>query len=121
MREQQKITIKIADVAPISLSVKPSEEEFVRDAERNVNRVWQVWSRQYSNKSSKEVLAMVAYQFARIYYQMLHTVDSEARILADYEKELDRLLDLTAGDDDSPASVPETDADKASPSHPAIR
>ena len=64
MDKQQNITIKIADVAPISMTIDRSTEEWVREAERSVNQVWRTWRADFSDKTSKEVLAMVAYQFA---------------------------------------------------------
>lgn len=95
MKEQQNITIKIADVAPISLTINRNSEQWVREAERNVNRVWQTWRTEFDNKSSKEVLAMTAYQFAKLYFQLLHTVEERQKAIDEFEAELNRLLELT--------------------------
>ncbi|MBO5053763.1 MAG: cell division protein ZapA [Muribaculaceae bacterium] len=95
MKEQQKISIKIADVTPISMTINPQAEEVVREAEYNVNKVWSTWRHEFENKTSKEVLAMVAFQFAKLYYQLSHTVAQRQGIVDTFEAELDRLLALT--------------------------
>lgn len=95
MKTKQNITIKIADVAPISLTIAPESEEIVRVAERKVNEVWSKWRRDFENTTSKEVLAMVAYQFAKRYYQLLDVVSRQETLLAEFEGELDRLLEIS--------------------------
>lgn len=92
MKEQQNITIKIADVAPISLTINRQTEEYVREAERNVNKVWAAWTDEFKDKTSKEVLAMVAYQFAKLYYQLLPQMDARERFLEQFESDLDAIL-----------------------------
>lgn len=95
MSRQQNISIKIADVAPISMTINPESEKFIREAEYNVNKVWSTWRREFENKTSKEVLAMVAYQFAKLYYIQSHNIAQSTHLLGDFEAELDRLLSLT--------------------------
>lgn len=95
MKDQQNITIKIADVAPISMTISRDSEQWVREAERGVNRVWQTWRSEFQDKSSKEVLAMTAYQFAKLYFQLLHNVEKRQATVDNFEKELNRLLQLT--------------------------
>lgn len=97
MKEQQNITIKIADVAPISLTIAPASEECIREAEYNVNRVWNAWRRKFEDKTSKEILAMTAFQFAKLYYQLQRSVDQQQHILNDFEADLDRILALKPG------------------------
>ena len=111
MKEQQNITIKIADVAPISLTISRDTEVYVREAEYNVNLVWQRWRKDFSDKTSKEILAMVAYQFAKLYYQQQHYVDNEREMLKNFEADLDELLRID-GDEASDAVATEAIADK---------
>ena len=95
MKERkQNITIRISDVEPISLTISLDDEEMVRHAERQVNKVWSQWRSDFHTRSSKEVLAMVAYQFARRYYELLGAVKERDKILQDFEAELDRLLEI---------------------------
>lgn len=94
MKKQQNITIKIADVPPISMTIAPETEEIVRIAERNVNKVWSKWLNDFEGQSSKQVLAMVTFQFAKLYYQLLDQANRQEHLLEDFEKELDTLLDI---------------------------
>lgn len=94
---EQNITIRIADVSPISTRIPAETEELVRRAEHNVNKVWNAWRNTYTARDSKEIIAMVAFQFAKSYYQLLEQVDRQKSILDDFETELNRLLDLSPG------------------------
>ena len=96
MKTQQNITIKIADNAPISMTIAPETEEVVRKAEYNVNKVWNKWRASFQDRSAKEVLAMVTFQFAKSYYQLLEQVERQQVIIKDFEAELDRLLEIVA-------------------------
>ena len=93
MKEKQHITIHIADVAPLDLSIDPEKEEMVRQTAQNVTMAWQQLSKQFKGKkNSKEVLAMVAFQYARRYYEQIELADAEAESLAQAEKAFDDIL-----------------------------
>ena len=96
-KKEQNITIKIADVAPISMTIEPAKEERIREAEYNVNRVWSEWRRRFEDKTSKEILAMAAFQFAKLYYQLRQSVNDQQHLLDDFEADLDRMLALKPG------------------------
>lgn len=67
MNDKLNITIRIANQAPIPLSINRDDEEVIRTAEFNVNKLWNAWSAKFKNKSSMEVLAMVAFRFAELF------------------------------------------------------
>lgn len=93
MKEKQHITIQIADVAPLDLSIEPEKEEMIRKTAQNVTTIWQQFSKQFKGKkNSKEVLAMVAFQFAKSYYELIEQADAEAESLAQAEKAFDDIL-----------------------------
>lgn len=92
MTDRQNITIKISDVAPIPLSILRSDEEIYRLAEYNVNQLCGVWGKRYRDKSSKEILAMVAFQFAKLYFSGKANIEATDAMLGELESELDRLL-----------------------------
>ncbi|MGM9827942.1 MAG: cell division protein ZapA [Muribaculaceae bacterium] len=94
MSRTQKITIKIADVAPMSMTVPADGEALVREAEFNVNKLIEGWAATFPDKTKKELLAMAAYQFAKVYYDLLHQTEEQVRLMTDFEAELDRLLDI---------------------------
>lgn len=96
MKSQQNITIKIADVPPISMNIDPQQEKIMRNAEYNINKVWNAWRNRpdFNEFSSKQVLAMVTFRFAQLYFQLLDQVERQQSIIDDFEKELDRLLQI---------------------------
>lgn len=81
-------------MAPISMNIPADTEEVVRRAEYNVNKVWNAWRSDFSDRSSKEVLAMVTFQFAKRYYQLLEQVNRQQSLIEDFEAELNRLLEI---------------------------
>lgn len=105
--KQQNITIRIADVNPISMLIPAEKEGIVRRAEYNVNRIWNQWRNDFPDRNSKEILAMMALHIARNYYQLLEEVNSQQTILKEFEDELDRLLNIGSevSADSSPNSV----------------
>lgn len=86
------ITIRLAELPPIPLQINRSEEPVVRTAEYNVNRLFKSWSQRFSDKSAHEVLAMVAFQFAKAYVTLNNRGEQTERMLTDLEQTLDRLL-----------------------------
>ena len=102
MPHQQDISIKIADVPRISMTIPSDTEEVVRRAEYNVNKVFNKWKQDFHDKTSKEVLAMVAFQFAKSYYQLRIHTETQQKLLEEFENELNRLLDI-----DTPDPTPE--------------
>lgn len=92
MKTQQNITIKIADVGAISMSINPETEELVRRAEHSINKVWNAWRNDFPTRNSREILAMVTYQYAKSYYQLLEQVERQQNLLRDFENEMDSLL-----------------------------
>lgn len=101
--DKQRITIRIPDNPEIPLSINRADEEFFRKAEKGISELWSKWSEAYKNKTSKEVYALIAIQFARLYYQTLNQADLRVaekesyevltkKMLDNFEKELDNIL-----------------------------
>ena len=97
MNDKLNITIRIANQAPISLSINREDEEVIRTAEYNLNRLWNSWSTKFKSKSSTEVLAMVAFRFAELFFTQNAAVQSAADMLGAFESRLDEIL-LDVGD-----------------------
>ncbi len=88
-----KIWIHIAELKPLELSVDPKDEPLFRNAEKNVNNLWEKWMRSFgSSRSSEEVMAMVAFQFARLYLQSYEDNASVNKLLAAFEQRLDEIV-----------------------------
>lgn len=92
MKDKQNITITLADLKPIAMAVNPADEEALRAAAQQVNMLWASWKNRYSDKSSEEVMALVAFQFARHYVSAaMASSDMEAEATK-VEEALDGIL-----------------------------
>lgn len=86
-----RIWIQLADANQIALSVNPDEEESYRKAEELVNTLWRKWMNRFKD-SSEDVLARVAFQFARLYLEAYGENREVNEFLTDLDKKLDTLL-----------------------------
>ena len=87
-----RIWIQLADANQIALSVNPDEEENYRKAEELVNTLWRKWMNRFKD-SSEDVLARVAFQFARLYLEAYGENRQVNEFLTDLNQQLDTLLD----------------------------
>ena len=92
MNDKLNITIRIANQAPIPLSINREDEEVIRTAEFNVNKLWNAWSTKFKNKSSMEVLAMVAFRFAELFFTQNALAKNAEEALTGFEETLDKIL-----------------------------
>ena len=92
MKDKLNITIKIADQPPIPLTINREEEETIRQAEYNVNRLWANWNERF-NTSPEALLAMVAFQFAKLHATLSADQNKAREVLTSLDAELDKFLD----------------------------
>ena len=72
MKDKLDITIKVADLAPLGMSVTLKGEEDIRLAEYYVNLAWKKWMQsKRDDQESKDILGMVAIHFTKLYIQEL--------------------------------------------------
>lgn len=91
--KKHNINIKLADLKPIPLQIRLEDEESYRDAEKLVNGLWLKWMQAFKDTcSSKEVMARVAFQFARLYVESRNANVEVEEFLADFEKKLDEMV-----------------------------
>ena len=74
----------------ISLTVPFAKQDFVRDVESEVNSLYKKWRLAFPAKTNREILAMVAYQYASFYGEL------KERYNAATEKALECLRDTDA-------------------------
>ncbi len=88
------IWIRLGDVKqPIPLSVNRDEEAEYRNAENLVNTLWNKWMARFNDTSSShEVMARVAFQFARLYAQAYNSNVALNEFLSSFEQELDEVV-----------------------------
>lgn len=90
--DKLNITIRIAGQNPVALKINRADEERVRNAEYQVNRLWSRWLQRFPDKNSTEVLAMVAYQFAELYFNANRVAEETNTVLETFETELDGMI-----------------------------
>ena len=100
MNDKLNITIRIANQPPIALTINRDEEEIIRQAEANVNRLWLNWSERF-NTSPTSLLAMVAFQFAKLHAILSSDHKKSLEVLKQLDTQLDKLLDTSADTDGS--------------------
>lgn len=91
MNDKLNITIRIANQPPIPLTIRREEEEIIRQAEYNVNRLWNNWSERF-NTSPGALLAMVAFQFAKLHAMQNAELTKAVDTLKGLDSEMDQLL-----------------------------
>ena len=88
MNDKLNITIRIANQAPIPLVINRQDEEVIRMAEYNVNRLWTSWSTKFKSKSQMEVLS----RFAELFFTQGQAVKASQEVLGRFEEGLDKIL-----------------------------
>ena len=96
MKDKLNITIRIADLPPFRIVIAPEEEEIVRKAQKNVNLLWQRWSERFTDNTPGQILGMVAYRFAQMFYTAEAQIDEINSVADDLEASLNQFL-LDAG------------------------
>ena len=87
------ILIRIADVEPIALTIPRDEEASYREAEKLVNTLWNKWINRFDgDNSSQRVMAMVAFQFARLYSKSYNQNVAVNKYLTDFEQQLNDVV-----------------------------
>lgn len=74
------------------LDIKRDQERSIRDAERSLNKMWAQWCEDFPDRHPHEVLAMVAFQYARHYYSLSKRVTENEDAITKFEKDLDDIL-----------------------------
>ncbi|MCF0204127.1 MAG: cell division protein ZapA [Muribaculaceae bacterium] len=93
MEEKKNISIQIADLKPIPLKIDPALAKEYQEAEAMVNSLWNKWSVMFNGKvTPQELLARIAFQFARLYSRAYKQSEDSEQILSDLEKRLEKLV-----------------------------
>ncbi|MBR6746605.1 MAG: cell division protein ZapA [Muribaculaceae bacterium] len=92
MKDKLNITIRIAELPPFAMQIDRNDEEAIRNAEYQVNKLWNIWRQRYTNNTSTEVLGMVAFQFAKLFTILNMQSEETMDMLDKFEHQLDDLL-----------------------------
>lgn len=90
--DKVKMTINIGGER-LQLSVAFNRQNAVRDAEKATADLYDTWRSRWPSRTDKEILAMVAYQFASYYQELLARLETAARLTTDIEERLDRIIE----------------------------
>ena len=75
----------------IAVTVPFSQQDTVRDVEKQVNDLYTSWRHQFSKKTDREIMAMVAYQFANFYMDLSQRVERANDIVAECRQIVDNM------------------------------
>ncbi len=75
--DEIKMEVNIAGER-ISLSVPFSRQEAVRNTEAELGALYRAWGDKFPKKSPKELLAMIAYKFASMYFDLMEERKADA-------------------------------------------
>lgn len=67
--EQIKMKLDIG-LQRLYIKVPFDRQDFARDVEKEMNKLYDQWRRDFTTKSDTEILAMVAYRFASFYMEL---------------------------------------------------
>lgn len=79
MNEQIEMYLNIAGTQ-VPVKVPFDDQNRVRDVEKQVNELYSTWRRKFKKKSDREILAMVAYQYARYYSDLMERYETASRL-----------------------------------------
>jgi len=78
MDDSEKVNMEInIGGQVVKLSVPFSKQDFVRDVEDEIGKLFQSWRKNFPRKDERELLAMIIYQYAS-YYRELTSRHEEA-------------------------------------------
>lgn len=67
----------------LSVTVPTGRQEFVRNVESGISELYNKWRRQFPGKPDREILAMVAYQYASFYATLSERYEEAGHLAAD--------------------------------------
>ena len=94
-----KMTINIGG-EHLQLSVPFNRQDIVRDAESSASRLYDSWRKKWPSRSDKEILAMIAYQFASYYIELLSRYENAIKMAEECDL---RLSGIISGQNADPA------------------
>lgn len=84
MNDSQKVkmNLNIGDQR-LTVNVPFDRQDFVRDVEASIDRLYSQWRNTFTSKTDREILAMVTYQFASHYNEMHRSYEQAAEKAAE--------------------------------------
>ncbi len=92
---EHRITVKISDIEPFKIGVSESEESFYRQVIEKINENVRRLQFNSSPDSTEVAVAKVALYYATMLYHRNNIMNAQSRLLEDFERQLDELLQGT--------------------------
>lgn len=94
--DKQNITIRLAGLPKMPLSVERADEELMRRAETLVNELWSRWTRgSYAAEPQLAVMSRVAFQFAVLYLRGERSLKQMEQLDSELSKIINQSTDST--------------------------
>ncbi|MDE6237027.1 MAG: hypothetical protein K2M45_04100 [Muribaculaceae bacterium] len=94
MDESRKVKMEvIVGRQRVNLNVDFMKQNFVRETEDDIHRIYTTLAQRFPRKDESELLAMIVYQYASYYRELLAIHDEALRMALDCEKEIDKITD----------------------------
>lgn len=95
MDDRLNITLNIAD-EQVKTVIRREDEAGLRALEKEVTGLWEKWRMANPMRTKSQVLAMVAFQYAKLYYDELSASRRREEALRgfikDYEERVDKIV-----------------------------
>ena len=87
---QVNMEIKIGD-QNVKLTVPFLKQDFVRDTEDEIGKLYSALRKKFPRKDEDELLAMIIYQYASYYRELLSKHEEALKLARDCESRLDEI------------------------------
>lgn len=92
MDDSEKIKMEVnIGGQPIRVTAPFSEQDFVRDTEKEINGLYAKLRSVYPSKEDREMIAIIAYQYASFYRDLTAKQNKALRLALECSKEIDAI------------------------------
>ncbi len=92
-QQKVKLSIRIGNET-LPLRVNFDRQEFVRDVEDDLNLHYRKWRHDFPNKGEEELLAMLAYHYATLYFDMQSRYQRDLKLADECVRKIDDALSI---------------------------
>ncbi len=90
--EKQQLTLRIAEEKIITV-VPRKDELSLKRVEKEVNALWDRWKLMHPSRTKTQILAMMAFQYAKLYYDVAGESSRREKELKDFIREYEEKMD----------------------------
>ncbi len=94
----------------VPLAVPRQKLSAVKDTEQELRELYDTWRSRFPSKTNQELLAMIAYQYAKYYHELKDRYQAAVNATASLEYALDSLIKRAEGSPDTTPPVSGSDS-----------